>query len=141
MAKPYSMDLRERAIARVCAGESCRKVAALFKVGVSSVIKWKQRHDRTGTVKPGKMGGNRPAAILGEHREWLLARVSGDANVTLRGLAQELGARGVKVVHGTVGRFLQREGMGFKKNRASGRAKPAQDRPAPRALEGPAGQG
>ncbi len=28
MAKPYSMDLRERAMARVAAGESTRKAAA-----------------------------------------------------------------------------------------------------------------
>jgi len=49
-----------------------------------------------------------------------LVRVAGDPNVTLRGLARELGERGITVCHGTVGRFLHREGQSFKKNRSSG---------------------
>ena len=95
MAKPYSMDLRERAMRRVAAGESAHSVAAVLKVSVSSVIKWVQRQRRTGSV-------------------------AGDPNVTLRSLARELGERGVTVCHGTVGRFLHREDQSFKKNRSSG---------------------
>ena len=96
MAKPYSMDLRERAVRRVAAGESAHSVAAVVKVSVSSVIKWAQRLRRTGSVAPGKMGGQ-PLRVSGEHRTWLLARVAGDPNVTLRSLARELGERGIKV--------------------------------------------
>ncbi len=118
MAKPYSMDLRERAMRRVAAGESAHSVAAVVKVSVSSVIKWAQRLRRTGSVAPGKMGGHRPLRVSGEHRTWLLARVAGDPNVTLRSLAREL-ERGIKVCHGTVGRFLHREDQSFKKNRSS----------------------
>jgi transposase len=51
MAKPYSMDLRDRAMARLAAGESSRVVAAL-KVAVSSVIKWAARERRFGSVAP-----------------------------------------------------------------------------------------
>jgi len=120
MAKPYSMDLRERAMRRVAAGESVRSVAAVLKVSVSSVIKWAQRLRRTGSVAPGKMGGHRSLRVSGEHRTWLLVRVAGDPNVTLRGLARELGERGITVCHGTVGRFLHREDQSFKKNRFSG---------------------
>ena len=115
MAKPYSMDLRERAMRRVAAGESARSVAAVLKVSVSSVIKWAQRLRRTGSVAPGKMGGHRSLRVSGEHRTWLLVRVAGDPNVTLRGLARELGERGITVCHGTVGRFLRREDQSFKK--------------------------
>jgi transposase len=43
MARPYSLDLRERVVARVEAGDSCRAVAALFGVSVASVVKWSQR--------------------------------------------------------------------------------------------------
>ena len=43
MARPYSLDLRERAVARVSAGESVRAVAARLRVSVSSVVKWSQR--------------------------------------------------------------------------------------------------
>ncbi len=102
MAKPYSMDLRERAMRRVAAGESAHSVAAVLKVSVSSIIKWVQRQRRTGSVAPGKMGGHRSLRVSGEHRTWLLARVAGDPHVTLRSLARELGERGITVCHGTV---------------------------------------
>jgi hypothetical protein len=59
MAKPYSMDLRERAMRRVGADESAHSVAAVLKVSTSSVIKWAQRQRRTGSFAPGKMGGHR----------------------------------------------------------------------------------
>jgi transposase len=63
MAKPYSLDLRDRAVARVAAGETVRSVAATLRVGVSSVVnrrswlqKWSQRFRATGSAAPGKMG-------------------------------------------------------------------------------------
>ena len=37
MARAYSLDLRERVVAAVAAGESCRAVATKFKVSVASV--------------------------------------------------------------------------------------------------------
>ena len=37
MPKAYSLDLRERVVARVLAGEGCRRVAKLFKVSAASV--------------------------------------------------------------------------------------------------------
>jgi len=120
MAKPYSMDLRERAMERVAAGESTRKVAEVLKVSVSSVVKWTQRQRLTGSVAAGQMGGHRPYRVSGEHRDWLMERVAKDPHVTLRGLAEELGRRGVAVDHATIGRFLHREGQSFKKNRSSG---------------------
>lgn len=141
MAKPYSMDLRERAMARVAAGESARTVAAALKVGVSSVIKWTQRQKRTGNVAAGKMGGHRPYLLSGGHKIWVLERVASDPDVTLRGLAEELAKRGLVIDHATVGRFLHREKQSFKKNRACRRTEPAQDCPLPRPLEGLSRQG
>jgi transposase len=58
-------------------------------------VKWAQRSRATGSVAPGQMGGHRPRVLVGEHREWLLRRVTQD--FTLRGLVAELAARGVKV--------------------------------------------
>jgi transposase len=40
MTRPYSTDLRERAVAAVENGQSRRQVAKLFKVGEPSVIRW-----------------------------------------------------------------------------------------------------
>ena len=49
MAKPYSMDLRERALTRLEEGETSYEVAAALKVAVSSVIKWAARKRRQST--------------------------------------------------------------------------------------------
>jgi hypothetical protein len=42
MAKPYSMDLRERALARVQAGESMRVVARALSIGSADMVILKQ---------------------------------------------------------------------------------------------------
>ena len=59
MAQPYSLDLRERVVAAVAAGESCRQVAAIYRVSVASVVKWSQRFRTTGSAAAKPMGGNR----------------------------------------------------------------------------------
>ena len=43
MARAYSLDLRERVVGAVAAGQSCRSVAKTFMVSVASVVKWSQR--------------------------------------------------------------------------------------------------
>jgi transposase len=123
MTKPYSNDLRERAVARVSAGESVRSVAAVLSISASSVVKWAQRLRATGSVAPGQMGGHRPRVLVGEHREWLLRRVTSD--FTLRGLVAELAERGVKVDYRTVWNFVHAERLSFKKKRSARRARPA----------------
>ncbi len=121
MVRPYSNDLRERVVAAVEAGDSCRFVAARFGVSVSSVVKWSQRYRATGSLAPGKMGGHvRPK--LAPHRAFLAERVARTPHVTLHGLKAELAARGVKVSHNTIWEFLRREGLRFKKKRARRRA-------------------
>ncbi len=93
MSRPFSMDLRERAVARVLAGESVRSIAAKLSVSAASVVRWSQRHRRTGSTAPGKIGGHRPAVLSGAPRDWLLERTRSD--FTLRGLVAELGERGL----------------------------------------------
>ncbi|MBY3219505.1 helix-turn-helix domain-containing protein, partial [Rhizobium laguerreae] len=44
MTRPISNDLRERVVAAIEAGESCRSVAARFGIAVSSAVKWSQRY-------------------------------------------------------------------------------------------------
>lgn len=119
MVRAYSIDLRERVVLAVSSGDSCRAVAARFGVAVSSVVKWSQLYRRTGGVVPGKMGGHRKL-ILAPHRDWLLARIKQQSDVTLHGLKDELKARGVKVSHDTIWRYLRREKMSFKKKPVCG---------------------
>ena len=99
--------MRERAVARIAAGESVRKVALALSVAPSSVG-WTQRLRATGSVAPGKIGGHGPPKIAGTHRAWLVARTA--AAFTLRGLVAELAGRGLRVDSRTVWTFLRREG-------------------------------
>ena len=115
MTRPLSNDLRERVVAAVLAGESCRAVAARFGVAVSSVVKWCQRFRSTGSVAPGKMGGHRKR-VLEPHRAFIAERIRQTPHLTLHGLKDELAARGVAVSHNAVWVFLRREGLRFKKN-------------------------
>jgi transposase len=114
MARAYSLDLRERVVAAVAAGQSCRTVAATFKVSVASVVKWSQRFRATGSAAAHKVGGRRPFALAGE-RAWLLARLAEKPDITLRALGAELAARGIKVSHFAVWHFFVHEGISFKK--------------------------
>ena len=133
MAKPLSMDLRERVVAAVLKeGMSARRAAARFGVSESSAIKWVRRQRETGSVAPSKIGGYKPRLLSGELRDWLLDRARRD--FTLRGLVAELGERGVKVDYVQVWRFVHAEGLSFKKKRSSRRAAAARDRPTARAV-------
>lgn len=132
MARPYSMDLRDRAIARVLAGESVRSVAAALSIGAATVVRWSQRYRASGSAAPGKVGGHKVGVLAG-HRDWLLERAKAD--FTLRGLVTELAERGVKVDYVQVWRFVHAEGLSFKKKRSSRRATAAQDRAAAGAME------
>jgi len=139
MVKPYSLDLRERVVARVQAGESVRSVAQTFDVAVSSVVKWSQRYRATGSAAPAKMGGYVPGKLIGETRLWLLERAAA-RDFTLRGLVVELAERGVQVDYKTVWKFVHVEGLSFKKNAAGGRTGSPGRRPKAGALENPPGE-
>ena len=121
MARAYSLDLRERVVAAVAAGQSCRAVAATFKVSVASVVKWSQRFRATGSAAAYKVGGRRPFALAGQ-RAWLLTRVAEQPDITLRALGAELAGRGIKVSHFAVWHFFEHEGISFKKKPARQRA-------------------
>jgi putative transposase len=125
MAKPYSMDLRERAMPRLVAGESSSVVAVALNVAVSSVIKWAARERQFGSAAPGRMGGHRPFAIRGEPRLFVLRQIEKTPHMTLLALSEALLARDLKVHPATVGRFLARERKSFKKKRSARRADPA----------------
>ena len=85
------------------------------------------------------MGGHKPKAIWGKHRDWLLQRTKA-MDLTLRGLVAELAERGVKVSYRTVWNFVHREKISYKKKRFPGRAKSPRRSPPSRALETLSGQ-
>ena len=118
MSRAYSVDLRERVVAAMALGASARGAALQFGVSIASAVRWSQRQRRTGGVLPGKLGGHRKPVLLPE-REWLLARVTAEPDLTLRGLLSELADRGVKASYGALWLFLEREGLSFKKKACS----------------------
>ena len=121
--RPYSIDLRERVVAAVeKGGLSARRAAVQFGVGASTAIRWVERVRKTGSVRPSKIGGYKPRAIVGAHRTWLLQRVK-EKDFTLRGLVAELADRGLKVDYRTVWTFVHDEKLSFKKKRSGWRTR------------------
>jgi len=113
MTKPLSMDIRERAMARLDAGETVRVVADALSIAPSSVVKWSERRRMTGSAAPGKIGGHVPRKITGEQASWLRARMAEGA-FTLRGLVGELAERGLRVDYRTMWTLVHAEGLSFK---------------------------
>jgi transposase len=141
MGRPYSLDLRKRVVAAVeSGGLSCHQAAAQFGVGISTAINWVRRLRETGSIRPGQMGGHKPKSISGEHRTWLLARITVE-DFTLRGLVAELAERGLKVDYRTVWSFVHDEKLSFKKKRGGWRTRPPRHRTPASAVDQVSGAG
>ena len=138
MPGPYSLDLRERVVAAVSGGASCRAAAALFRVSVSTVVKWAQRWRATGSVAAKVMGGDHSSRLRGEDASFVLALVAAEPDLTLEEIRERLQRRGISVGYGTVWRFMNAHDLRFKKNLARQRAGQARRRRRPAALAGTA---
>lgn len=134
MPRAYSIDLRERVVRAVEAGQSCRSAAAQFAVSASSAIKWVSRWRSRGDVSPGSSRG-RIRSPLFAHRSWLLELVAAEPDLTLAEIQRRLAGRGLRIGLGSIWRFFEREGVSFKKNRARQRTGSARRRQATAALE------
>src|ERR1700749_849127 len=121
MGRAFCLHFRGGVVAAVAAGESCRSVAATFKVSVASVVKWSQRFRASGSAAARPMGGNRPYALSSE-RDWLLKRLGQQPGVTFRALGAELAERGIMVSYYAVWHFFEHEGISFKKKPVRQRA-------------------
>jgi transposase len=107
MTAPYSLDLRERALARKDAGETNREIAAALRISPSCVSKWTKRKRETGSLAPAQIGGYKPRALSGENADWLRTRIAAGP-FTLRGLSAELAERGIKTHPRAVWVFVHR---------------------------------
>ena len=114
MTARYSVDLRERALARKEAGETNREIAAALRISPSCVSKWTKRKRETGSLAPAQIGGYKPRTLSGESADWLRARIAAGP-FPLRGLSAELAERGIKTHPRAVWVFLHAEGLSFKK--------------------------
>src|SRR5215204_7091526 len=76
MTRPYSEDLRERAVARYEAGETTRSIAAALRISPSCVSKWMKLKRETGSLAPGQVGGHKKPRLSGAPAAWLRDRKS-----------------------------------------------------------------
>jgi transposase len=127
MTRPYSEDLRERALALFDDGETIRAIGDLLGISPSCVSKWRKLKRETGSLAPGQIGGHKKRVLSGDLAAWLRARLA-SGPFTLRGLVAELAARGIKTHPRAVWVFVHAENLSFKKNRAAGRASAARHR-------------
>lgn len=139
MTRPYSEDLRERALARADAGETVRSIAAALLISPSCISKWKKLRSETGALTPGKMNGHKKRTLSGAAAKWLRERMESGA-FTTRKLTAELAERGIKTDRRAVWVFVHAEGLSFKKNDFAGGAGSSGHRPQAPALEDPSDQ-
>jgi transposase len=112
MPRPYSDDLRERAIEAVESGASRREAAERFEVSPSTVIKWMQRWRQTGSAAALPSGGS--TLPLERHADWLLGLIAGQPDLTLDEVVVVMRARRIQGSRSAVGRFFLRHKISFK---------------------------
>ena len=122
MPKPYSLDLRERAIEAVAAGASRREVAEQYGLSPSVVVIWMQRWEATGSIAPRPSGGS--ISPLEDHAEFLLDLVAEQPDLTLDEIVAGMAKSGIAGSRTAVWRFFERHDVSFKKNAIRQRAKP-----------------
>lgn len=117
MPSPLSVDLRERVVAAVADGASCRRAAARFGVSVSSASRWCERFRLEGRVAPKPSGGASTALRIEAHADLILATCAGEPLIFLRELRDRLAEQGVSTSTSGLSRFFQRHRITRKKGR------------------------
>ncbi|MFN9369197.1 MAG: IS630 family transposase [Planctomycetia bacterium] len=108
MSKALSVDLRERVVAAVSAGASCRAAAVRFGVSASSAIRWCGMARQSGSFAPGPLGGDRRSARIEAHAALILGLIEQKSDITLAEIQAELAKVGVPAGIGTIWRFFDR---------------------------------
>ena len=93
MPRVLSQDLRERVVAAIDGGMSCRAAAARFGVSAASAIRWRQLVLQNGTPAAKPQGGDRRAGRIDAHGAFILAAVEAKDDITLVELQALLAAR------------------------------------------------
>lgn len=117
MSKALSVDLRERVVAAIAGGMSCRAAAARFGVSAASAIRWRARVRVQGDAKPKALGGDRRSGRIEAHAGLILRLLEEPPDITLVELRSHLAARGLGVGLATLWRFFARRRITLKKRR------------------------
>lgn len=97
MAAALSLDLRERVIAAIEAGASCRQAAERFGVGKASAIRWHARFRAEGQVSAKPMGGDRHSHRVEAHAALILQALKERPQIYLREVRDALQEHGAAV--------------------------------------------
>lgn len=115
MSKALSIDLRERVIAAVESGSSCRQAAERFGIGAATAIRWHARFRQDGEVAAQPMGGNRCLRQVETHAALVLKTCEAQPQAYLRELRDTLRQQGVSTSTSGLHRFFARHGITRKK--------------------------
>jgi transposase len=120
MTKPLSTDLRQRVLAAIHSGMSCRAAAERFGIAPSAAVKWRRLWLETGSVAPREQGGDKRSGRIEALGSAILAMVEETPDITLVEIAERLAREhGERFAPSTVHRFFRRHGWSFKKSLAT----------------------
>ena len=111
MAAALSLDLRERVVAAIEAGTSCRQAAARFGVGKASAVRWHARFRAEGEIAAKPMGGDRHSHRVEAHAALILRTVEKRPQAYLREVRAALQGEGAAVSLSGLSRFFRRHGL------------------------------
>ncbi len=115
MGKPHPLELRQRVVAHVEAGNTHHSAAARFDVSVKFVNDMVKLKRATGSLSP-KRQGNPGIGKLTPHEDWVRTQVRAKGEVTLEEMAELLAVeRGVRAHPSSVWRLFRRLGLTHKK--------------------------
>jgi len=115
MARTLSQDLRDRVVAAIDGGMSCRAAASHFGVSTSSAIRWRRLALQHGKAIAKPRGGDRHSGRVEAHGDFIKGLIAEQGDVTLVEIQTRLIERGTPVGIGTVHRFFARHGITRKK--------------------------
>lgn len=135
MSRAYSLDLRERVLDAVAAGQSARSAAVHFGIGTATAVRWVRRWRETGERVAHKQG-HPVGSKLDVHAEYLLGLIADKGNLTLEELRTRLAQeRGMQVAISTLWGFYRKHGVSFKKRPGMRKSPPGKVDRSPRQPE------
>ena len=106
MPSTLSVDLRERVVAAVAGGASCRRAAERFGVSASSASRWRRRLAQEGSVAPKPRGGDQRSRRLEARADLVLALYEERPDIFLSELRDALAEREVRTSTSGLARFF-----------------------------------
>ena len=119
MPTPLSVDLRQRVVAFVLGGASCREVATRFGVSAASASRWAGRMRQDGHVAPKPSGGDHMSQHVEAQAGLILATYKSQPTMFLRELRDQVAGHGLQTSTSGLSRFFARHGVTRKKGRST----------------------